>query len=175
MVIWEFLHLTCSCLLVGELIKLTIRGKHKGSGTTASPRAMLRRSLAVAPRLARQCSFQAEVKKMEAAATKLAPSLPEGLKEIAEQGVRHSSGFEASQCCTVPARAVAPIILLRPCTSVACESFLRGMPGTTTSSLPLTHRSHFPTSRSPAFRLSLRSLPLSAQSCTSSSFPRSRR
>jgi len=39
-----------------------------------------------APRLARACSFQAQVKSMEAAAAKLAPSLPGSLKEIAEQG-----------------------------------------------------------------------------------------
>jgi hypothetical protein len=39
-----------------------------------------------APRLARSCSFQAQIKEMEAKATKLAPSLPDSLREIAEQG-----------------------------------------------------------------------------------------
>jgi len=32
------------------------------------------------------CTFQAKVKEMETAAAKLAPSLPAGLKEVAEQG-----------------------------------------------------------------------------------------
>ena len=53
--------------------------------------ALRKNLVTAAPRLARRCSFQAEMKKMEAAATKLAPSLPEGLREIAEQGVRWSS------------------------------------------------------------------------------------
>ena len=49
---------------------------------TARPSALAVRQLT------RACSFQAKVKEMEAAAAKLAPSLPDGLKEIAEQGVR---------------------------------------------------------------------------------------
>ena len=40
----------------------------------------------MAPRLSRGCAFLQNVKTMEAASTKLAPSLPDGLKEIAEAG-----------------------------------------------------------------------------------------
>ena len=47
---------------------------------------MLRRSLAVAPRLTRGCAFQAKVKDMETKSVALAAKLPAGLKEIAEQG-----------------------------------------------------------------------------------------
>merc|ERR1712154_248542 len=49
------------------------------------------RVLTQAPRLARSCAFQAKIKEMEAAATKLAPSLPAGLKEVAESGAEISS------------------------------------------------------------------------------------
>jgi hypothetical protein len=55
---------------------------------------MLRSSMrvgAIGPRFARYCSFQTKLKEMEAAATKMAPNLPDGLKEIADEGVRAST------------------------------------------------------------------------------------
>jgi hypothetical protein len=49
----------------------------------------------LAPRAARSCSFQAAVKDMEVKAMKLAPSLPDSLKEIAEQGPSISAELSA--------------------------------------------------------------------------------
>jgi hypothetical protein len=52
---------------------------------------LLRRPLLAAPALSRGCAFLTKVKAMEAASTKLAPSLPEGLKEIADAGASISA------------------------------------------------------------------------------------
>jgi len=55
---------------------------------------MLRSSMrvgAIGPRFARYCSFQTKLKEMEAAATKMAPNLPDGLKEIANDGASISA------------------------------------------------------------------------------------
>merc|ERR1719198_792885 len=40
----------------------------------------------IAPALSRSCTFLTKMKTMEAASSKMAATLPEGLKEIAEQG-----------------------------------------------------------------------------------------
>ena len=72
----------------------------------------LRSAFRVAPRLSRGCAFQTKIKEMEAAATKLAPSLPPGLKELAESGVRESAvellpRTEWQRCHRVAAAACA--------------------------------------------------------------------
>ena len=50
--------------------------------------AFRRSAKALSPALSRQCAFLTKMKAMEAETTKLAPTLPDGLKEIAESGVR---------------------------------------------------------------------------------------
>lgn len=48
-----------------------------------------RRTAYAAPMLSRSCAFLTKMKAMEAETSKLATTLPDGLKEIAESGVRN--------------------------------------------------------------------------------------
>lgn len=49
---------------------------------------LVARPLIAAPVRARTCAFLTKVKSMEAASAKIAGSMPDGLKEIADAGVR---------------------------------------------------------------------------------------
>ena len=73
------------------------------------------RVLTQAPRLARSCAFQAKIKEMEAAATKLAPSLPAGLKEVAESGVCNALAVTDPSLLTSFHSPVMNIQRLREC------------------------------------------------------------
>ena len=129
----------------------------------------LRRGLAMR-QLTRACSFQAKVKEMEAAAAKLAPSLPDDLKGIAAQGVRQRSCPAhdlLSRCASPP--------LHQHCDSVSTQrgGAIRDPPARATAcvpnpSLPRASRTHgCPlVLHSRASRPSSPSLPVSVRSCT---------
>ena len=51
-----------------------------------------RRTAIAAPAFTRRCAFLTKMKAMEAETDKLAKTLPDGLKEIAESGVRLALG-----------------------------------------------------------------------------------
>ena len=72
----------------------------------------------VVPRLARHCSFQTALKEMEAKAAKIAPNLPDGLKDIAMQGVREPAQLFAGRL--TPASNYSVSRRERPCAQLDC-------------------------------------------------------